>query len=82
MHAVQRSFKSLVRQWYIHLSCLTRTSWKALLEGFVAENDGKNAFSVVRLYYYDRKRPNETPLDYLYRLNVAAIRAWTLIRDG
>ena len=43
---------------------------------------GKNGISVGRLYYHARKRSNETPLEHLYRLNVAAIRAKIQIRDG
>ncbi|OWY97090.1 hypothetical protein PHMEG_00032468 [Phytophthora megakarya] len=33
-------------------------------------------------YYRARKRSEETPLDYLYRLNVAALRAKLKIQDG
>ena len=43
---------------------------------------GKNSVSVGRLYYHARKRSNETPLEYLYSLNVAAIRAKIPMRDG
>ena len=63
------------RDWYNQLSRLSRTSWKALLEGFMAKYGGKNGISVEGLYYQARKLSNETPLRYLYRLNVAAIRA-------
>ena len=38
--------------------------------------------SVGGQYYHAKKRSEETPLDYLYRLNVAAIRAKIRIRDG
>ena len=37
---------------------------------------------VGRLYYHARKRSNEPPLEYLIRLNVAAIREKISIRDG
>ena len=70
------------RDWYNQLSRSTRTSWKALLEGFMAKYGGENSVTVGRLYYHARKRSNETPLEYLYRLNVAAIRAKISIRDG
>ena len=48
----------------------------------MAKYGGKNSVSVGRLYYHAIKRSNETPLEYLYRLNVAAIRAKIPIRDG
>uniref|UniRef100_A0AAV1UTD1 Uncharacterized protein n=1 Tax=Peronospora matthiolae TaxID=2874970 RepID=A0AAV1UTD1_9STRA len=43
---------------------------------------GKNSVSVGRLYYHARKRSNETPLEYLCRLNVAAIQVKIPIRNG
>ena len=70
------------RDWYNQLSRSTRTSWKALLEGFMAKYAGKNSVLVGRLYYHARKRSIENPLEYLYRLNVAKIRAKIPIRDG
>ena len=70
------------RDWYNQLSLSTRTSWKALLEGFMDKYGGKNGISVRRIYYQARKRSNETPVGYLYRLNMAAIRAKIPIRDG
>ena len=48
----------------------------------MAKYGGKNSVSVGILYYHARKRSNETPLEYLYRLNVAAIRAKIPMRDG
>ena len=48
----------------------------------MAKYGGKNNVSVEILYYHARKRSNETPLEYLYRLNVTAIRAKIPIRDG
>ena len=48
----------------------------------MAKYGGKNSVSVGRLYYHARKRSNETPLKYLYPLNVAAIRVKIQIRDG
>ncbi|OWY92410.1 hypothetical protein PHMEG_00038609 [Phytophthora megakarya] len=38
--------------------------------------------SVAWQYYHARKRSEETPLDYLYRLNGAALRAKLKIKDG
>ena len=70
------------RDWYSQLSRSTRISWKTLLESFMAIYGEKNGISVERLYYQARKRANETPLEYLYCLNVAAIRAKIPIRDG
>ena len=70
------------RDWYNELSHSTRASWKALLEQFLAKYGKKNGISVGRLDYQARKRSNATPLEYLYHLNVAAIRAKIPIRDG
>ena len=70
------------RDWYNQIRRSTRTSWKALLEVFMAKYGGKNSISVGRRYYHDRKRLNETPLEYLYRLNVAAIRKKISTGDG
>ena len=47
----------------------------------MAKYGGKNSVLVGRRYYHARKRSNETQLEYLYRLNVAAIRAKIPIRD-
>ena len=38
--------------------------------------------SAGRQYYHARKRQNETPLEYLHRLNVAGMRAKVAFRDG
>ena len=62
------------RDWYNHLSRSMRTSWKALLERFIAKDGGNNGISVGRLYYHVHKQSNETTLEDLYRVNVAAIR--------
>ena len=50
-------------------------------EGFLATYGGKNGILVERIYYQACKRSNETPLEYLYPIIVAAIRA-SPIRDG
>ena len=69
------------REWYNQLSRSTRTAWKALLEAFMAKYGRKNRVSAGRLYYQSRKRSNKTPLEYLFRLNVATIREKIPIRD-
>ncbi|POM58039.1 LOW QUALITY PROTEIN: Reverse transcriptase [Phytophthora palmivora] len=38
--------------------------------------------SVARQYYHARKRSDESPLEFLHRLNVAGMRAKLLIKDG
>ena len=43
---------------------------------------GGYGMSVGRQYYHAKKRSDETPLEYLYRLNVAANRAKIPIREG
>ena len=48
----------------------------------MAKYGGKNGISVGRLYYHACKRLNETPLECLYRLNVAEIRVNIPVRDG
>ncbi|CAI5718029.1 unnamed protein product [Peronospora effusa] len=69
------------RNWYSQLSRSTRHHWKSLLESFMIQYGGYGV-SVGRQYYHARKQSNETPLEYLYRLNVAAIRAKILILEG
>ena len=69
------------RNWHSQLSRSTRYSWKDLLDKFLVEYGG-HSMSIGRQYYQAKKRVEETPLEYLYRLNVAAIRAKIQIRDG
>ncbi|CAI5722019.1 unnamed protein product [Peronospora effusa] len=69
------------RNWYSQLSRSTRNYWKSLLETFMIQYCGYG-MSVGRQYYHAKKRSDETPLEYLYRLNVAAIRAKIPIREG
>ena len=69
------------RNWHSQLSPSTCHSWKDLLENFLVQNGG-NGISVGRQYYLAKRRPEDTPLGYLYRLNVPANRAKILIRDG
>ena len=74
-------FSEPVRYCYNQLSSSTRTLWKAQLIAFMAKYGGKNRVSAGRLYYQSRKRSNKTPLEYLFRLNVATIREKIPIRD-
>uniref|UniRef100_A0AAV1V2L5 Retrotransposon gag domain-containing protein n=1 Tax=Peronospora matthiolae TaxID=2874970 RepID=A0AAV1V2L5_9STRA len=69
------------RSWYSQLSRSTRDDWKSLSEGFRVRYGGYG-MSAERQYYHARKRPNETPLEYLDRLNVAGMRAKVAFRDG
>ncbi|OWZ02247.1 LOW QUALITY PROTEIN: hypothetical protein PHMEG_00026225 [Phytophthora megakarya] len=59
------------KNWYRQLSRSTRNKWSELLR-----------VSVARQYYHTRRRSDESPLDYLYRLNVAGLRARLKIKDG
>ncbi|CAI5724998.1 unnamed protein product [Peronospora effusa] len=69
------------RNCYSQLSRSTRNSWKSLLETFMIQYCGYG-MSIGRQYYHAKKRSDEKPLEYLYRLNVAAIRAKIPIREG
>ncbi|POM63172.1 hypothetical protein PHPALM_27563, partial [Phytophthora palmivora] len=60
------------------LSRTTRSTWKDLLQ---VQYCGRGV-SVARQYYHARKRSDESPLEYLYRLNVAGLRARLQIKDG
>ncbi|GMF20526.1 unnamed protein product [Phytophthora fragariaefolia] len=57
------------------------SNWKCLLEGFLVQYCGR-VVSVARQYYHARKRSDESPLEYLHRLNVAGMRAKLPIKDG
>ena len=48
------------RDWYKQLNRSTRTSWKALLVGFMAIYGDNNGISVGRLYYQHRKQSNDS----------------------
>ena len=67
--------------WFAQLSRSTRNSWKTLLEEFMVQYGGRGV-SVGRQYYHARKRSEESPMEYLHRLNVAGIRAKIQIQDG
>ncbi|CAI5747154.1 unnamed protein product [Peronospora destructor] len=62
------------RNWHRQLSRSARNSWKVFSESFRVEYCG-HGVSVGRQYYHARKRSDESPLEYLYRLNVAGMRA-------
>ena len=62
----------LAHNWNSQLSRTTCRTWKDLLEGFMVQNGGCGE-SNFRQYYHARQRPDETPLEYLHRLNGAAI---------
>ncbi|OWY93011.1 Eukaryotic/viral aspartic protease [Phytophthora megakarya] len=61
------------RQWYLQLKKSTRTSWTELTNQFRVQYCGKGVFMASR-YYHASKHVDETPLEYLYRLNVAGMR--------
>ncbi|CAI5738349.1 unnamed protein product [Hyaloperonospora brassicae] len=52
-----------------------------LLEGFMVRYEGYGVSDVIQ-YYHARQRPDETPLEYLHRLNGEAIRDKVAIREG
>ncbi|OWY91029.1 LOW QUALITY PROTEIN: hypothetical protein PHMEG_00040560 [Phytophthora megakarya] len=57
------------KNWHRQLSRTTKTKWADLLESFQTQYCGLG-MSVAWQYYHARKRSEETPLDYLYRLNI------------
>ncbi|KAJ8525555.1 hypothetical protein ON010_g15559 [Phytophthora cinnamomi] len=69
------------RQWYLQLLKKVKTSWTELMEQFRIQYCGKGV-SMASRYYHAMQRPDETPLDYLYRLNVAGLRANIPYADG
>ncbi|OWY92538.1 hypothetical protein PHMEG_00038418 [Phytophthora megakarya] len=60
----------LAKNWHRQLSRTTKTKWADLLDSFQTQYCG-----LAWQYYHARKRSEEAPLDCLYRLNVAALRA-------
>ncbi|GMG17641.1 unnamed protein product [Phytophthora fragariaefolia] len=76
-----RLLTGLARNWYRQLSRTTRSTWKDLHQSFQAQYCGRGV-SVARQYYQTRKRPDESPLEYLHRLNVAGLRTRLQIKDG
>ncbi|KAE9184097.1 hypothetical protein PF005_g934 [Phytophthora fragariae] len=69
------------RQWYLQLPKRVKKSWTDLMEQFRVQYCGKGV-SMASRYYHAAQRPDETPLDYLYRLNVAGLRANVPYADG
>ncbi|OWY96141.1 LOW QUALITY PROTEIN: hypothetical protein PHMEG_00033671 [Phytophthora megakarya] len=66
---------------YRQLSRSTHNKWSDLLRSFQIQYCGLGV-SVARQYYHARRRSDESPLYYLYRLNVAGLRARLKIKDG
>ncbi|KAG3113406.1 hypothetical protein PI125_g7375 [Phytophthora idaei] len=66
---------------YRQLSRSTRNKWCDLLRSFQTQYCVLGV-SVAWQYYHARKRSDESPLGYLYRLNIAALRARLKIKDG
>ncbi|KAE8908654.1 hypothetical protein PF005_g30952 [Phytophthora fragariae] len=69
------------RQWYLQLPKRVKKSWTELMEQFRVQSCGKGV-SMASRYYHATQRLDETPLDYLYRLNVAGLRANIPYADG
>ncbi|EGZ10226.1 hypothetical protein PHYSODRAFT_338895, partial [Phytophthora sojae] len=69
------------KNWYRQLGRSTRNKWSDLLRSFHIQYCGVGV-SVAWQYYHSRKRSEESPLEYLYRLNVAALHARLKIKDG
>ncbi|OWZ23790.1 hypothetical protein PHMEG_0001287 [Phytophthora megakarya] len=69
------------KNWYRQVRRSTRNKWSDLLRSFRIQYCGLG-LSVARQYYHARRRSDESPLDYLYRLNVAGLRARLMIKDG
>ena len=69
------------RKCYSQLIRSTRNKWKDLLDSFLLQYCGRG-ISAGRQYYHACKRADETPLEYLYRLNVAGMRAKIHVKDG
>jgi hypothetical protein len=69
------------RNWYRQLSRTTRNEWKTVAKLFQTQYCGRGV-SIARQYYHARKRLDESPLEYLHRLNVAGLRAQLAIKDG
>ncbi|ETI30140.1 hypothetical protein F443_22737 [Phytophthora nicotianae P1569] len=59
----------------------TRGDWKEILREFQVQFCGLGV-SVARQYYHARKRANETPLEFLHRLNITGLRAKLRVKGG
>ncbi|EGZ09909.1 hypothetical protein PHYSODRAFT_522823 [Phytophthora sojae] len=69
------------RQWYLQLPRKVKKSWTELMEQFRVQYCGKGV-SMASRYYHAAQRPDETPLDHLYRLNVAGLRTNISYAEG
>ncbi|OWY92825.1 Eukaryotic/viral aspartic protease, partial [Phytophthora megakarya] len=69
------------RQWYLQLKKSTRTSWTELTDQFRVQYCGKGV-SMASRYHHASKHVDETPLEYMYRLNVTGMRAKIRYSDG
>ncbi|KAE8965174.1 hypothetical protein PR002_g28752 [Phytophthora rubi] len=69
------------KNWHRQLPRTTRNKWSDLLRSFRIQYCGFGV-SGVHQYYQAHKRPDESALEYLYRLNVAGLRARLKIKDG
>ena len=69
------------QNWYRQLGRSVRGNWKDLAQEFQMRFCGMGV-PIARQYYHAKKRSEETPLDYLYRLNVIGLRAKMKIKDG
>ncbi|CAI5731159.1 unnamed protein product [Peronospora destructor] len=69
------------RYWYRQLSRSTRFNWKELMNSFLVEYAG-HGMSASRQYYHAKKRSEEDPLQYLYRLNVMGMEAKIPVMTG
>uniref|UniRef100_A0AAV1VKB8 Retrotransposon gag domain-containing protein n=1 Tax=Peronospora matthiolae TaxID=2874970 RepID=A0AAV1VKB8_9STRA len=69
------------RYWYRQLSRSTRFNWKELMNSFLVEYAG-HGMSASRQYYHAKKRSEEDPLQYLYRLNVVGMQAKIPVMTG
>ncbi|OWY96790.1 LOW QUALITY PROTEIN: hypothetical protein PHMEG_00032856, partial [Phytophthora megakarya] len=58
-----------------------RSSAQLVSEAFQTQYCGRGV-SVARQYYHAKKRSDESPMEYLHRLNVASMRARLQIKDG
>ncbi|POM72921.1 LOW QUALITY PROTEIN: Eukaryotic/viral aspartic protease, active site, partial [Phytophthora palmivora] len=67
------------KNWYRQLSRCTRNK---MVGSTSSLPNPEPRIGVARQYYHARLRPEESPLNYLYRLNVAGLRAKLKIKDG
>ena len=73
--------KGPAKNWYTELPRHDRIQWKTLAEKFQVQYCGKGT-SKLKQYNDMRRRDTEDPLDYLFRLNTAAIRARIRLHNG